>query len=76
MQIKIIKNRKAPENKTTPFSKWRAIFNNMDSGNWFVVDRETQRGRTYTAISNHNQNGKFTSYIHPNDDTKAVFVKK
>ena len=76
MEIKIVKNKKAPENKTTPYSKWRAIFNNMDSGNWFVVNRDIERARTYAAINSHNQSGKFTSYIHPDDNTKAVFVKK
>ena len=75
MEIKIEKNRKAPERSTTPFSKWRAIFNNIDKGNWFVVS-EAQRARTYSAIVRHSQSGKFSSYIHPDDNTKAVFVKK
>ena len=76
MEIKVEKNSKAPERSTTPFSKWRAIFNNIDKGNWFVVSRGPQRARTYSAIVRHSQSGKFSSYIHPDDNTKAVFVKK
>jgi hypothetical protein len=76
VEIKVEKNRKAPERSTTPFSKWRATFNNMDSGNWFVVSRENERQRVYSAIFNHKQSGKYSSYIHPDDNTKAVFVKK
>jgi len=75
MEIKIIKNIKAPERTTTPFSKWRAIFNNMDSGNWFTVATKLERSRVMSAITNHKQHGKYSSYIHPGDNTKVVFIK-
>lgn len=76
MDIKVIRNKKAPNRTTAPmFSKWRTLFNNMDKGNWFIVSRGNQRARTYSAIFNHKQGGKFSSYIHPEDNTKAVFIK-
>ena len=77
MKIKVMRSIKAPERKTTPkFSKWRALFNNMDSGNWFLVDTKVERARVMTAITNHKHKGKFTIYLHPTNLTKSVVLKK
>ena len=77
MIINVITKQQPPKRVThcMKYAKWRSIFNNMNSGDWFVVSKK-DRQRTAIAFRYHGYgNGGYTSYRHPEDSESIVFVK-
>tara|TARA_R100000458_G_C8176383_1_gene175006 strand:+ start:391 stop:627 length:237 start_codon:yes stop_codon:yes gene_type:complete len=77
MIINVITKQQPPKRVThcMKYAKWRSIFNNMNSGDWFVVSKK-DRQRTAVAFRYHGYgNGGYTSYRHPHDTDSVVFVK-
>jgi hypothetical protein len=62
-----------PAKRTGRSSRWRALFNDMKVGDWFVVDK-----KHYSKVGNAGQlylRGKYSLYKHPETEGQYIFVR-
>lgn len=74
--IKIERSKTAPRpsKRSTRQSTWRALFNTMKVGDWFIVDKEF-----YSRVGNAGQlylKGKYSLYKHPEKESKYIFLRQ
>ena len=61
-----------PAKRTGRASQWRALFNTMKVGDWFVVDNAN-----YAKVCNAGQlylKGKYSLYKHPESEGQYIFL--
>lgn len=75
LKFKVVKFQKAPVNLNCKSgrSEWRDLFESMDVGHWFEVDRSDYY-RTQAAASNYLR-GRYSLYKHPTKVATYVCVK-
>ena len=74
--IKIQRTQTAPRpsHRSARTSQWRALFNTMKVGDWFVVDKQY-----HSRLCNAGQlylKGKYSLYKHPEQNDQYIFLRQ
>jgi hypothetical protein len=75
LNFKVVKFQKAPVNlnRRSGRSEWRDLFEAMEIGHWFEIDR-SDYARTANAASKY-MRGRYSLYQHPTKIATYVCVK-